>query len=174
MLSLLLLVRPEHLSQFFVSLCPHHISPNSTLHCMLPVQPSQCNIKNLACTNVILIFHFEFWLWLWAVHGGYGWGSPTPRRRSNCQTKKLKSGYGPHWGPGTETNWPTYRRSQYNLKLNLSHCIANYRPVLSSERAPYMKNKESNCHSNKCNVWSPAPKGAGNQDELTDWPSVVN
>jgi hypothetical protein len=33
------------------------------------------------------------------VHGGYGWGSPTPRRLSNCQTKKLKSGYGLHWGP---------------------------------------------------------------------------
>jgi hypothetical protein len=40
------------------------------------------------------------WLWLdfvfgldHPVHGGYGWGSPRPRRRSNCQTKKLKSGY---------------------------------------------------------------------------------
>jgi hypothetical protein len=32
------------------------------------------------------------------VHGGYGWESPTPRKRSNRQTKKLKSGYGPHHG----------------------------------------------------------------------------
>jgi hypothetical protein len=80
--------------------------------------------------------------------------SPTLRRRSNCQTKKLKSGYEPNWGPGTKTNWPTDSRSQCNLKLNLRHCTANYRPVLSSERVPYMKNKESNCHSNKCNICS--------------------
>jgi hypothetical protein len=59
------------------------------------------------------------------------------------------------WGPGTK-------------KLNLRHCIANYRPVLSSERAPCMKNKESNCHSNKCNIWSFAPKWARHQDELAD------
>jgi hypothetical protein len=44
-------------------------------------------------------------------------------------------------GPGTKTNWPTDRRSQYNLNSNLRHCIANYRPFLSSEKAPYMKNK---------------------------------
>jgi hypothetical protein len=58
------------------------------------------------------------------------------------------------------------------LKLNLRHCTANYRPVLSSERVPYMKNKESNCHSKKCNIWSPAPKGAQHQHELADWPLV--
>jgi hypothetical protein len=98
----------------------------------------------------------------------YGRGSPTLRGRSNCQTKKLKSGYGPHWGLGTKTNSPTDRRSQCNLKLNLCHCTANYRPVLSSERAPYMKNKESNCHSNKYNIWSLAPKGARHQDEMAD------
>jgi hypothetical protein len=37
------------------------------------------------------------------------------------------------WAP---TNWPTDRRSQYNLTLNLHHCTANYRPVLLSKRAP--------------------------------------
>jgi hypothetical protein len=31
-----------------------------------------------------------------------------------------------------------------------------------------MKNKESNCHSDKYNIWSLAPKGAGHQDELAD------
>jgi hypothetical protein len=107
------------------------------------------------------------------VHGRYGWGSPTPRRRSNCQTKKLKFGYGPQCGPGTKTNWPTDRRSQCNLKLNLRYCTENYRPVLSSDRVPYMKNEESNFHSNKCNIWSLAPKGARHQDELADWQSVV-
>jgi hypothetical protein len=71
-------------------------------------------------------------------------------------------------GPGTKTNWPSDRRSQCNLKLNLRHCTANHRPVLSSERTPYMKNKESNCHSNKCNSWLPAPRGARHQDELAD------
>jgi hypothetical protein len=91
----------------------------------------------------------------------------------NCQTKKLKSVYGPYWGPGTKTNWPTDCRLQCNLKLNLRHCIANYRPVLSSERAPYMKNKESNRHSKKCNIRSPTPKEARHQDELVDWLSVV-
>jgi hypothetical protein len=45
--------------------------------------------------------------------------------------------------------------------------------VLSSERALCMKNKESNCHSNKCNIRSLAPEGARHQDVLADWPSVV-
>jgi hypothetical protein len=126
-------------------------------------------LKISPCTNVTLTFDFDFEL-DHPVHWGYGWGSPTPRRRSKCQTKKLKSGYG---GPSTKTNWLTDRRSQCNFKLNLRHCTANYRPILSSERVPYMKNKESNCHSNKCNIWSLAPKGARRQDELADWPSVV-
>jgi hypothetical protein len=81
-----------------------------------------------------------------------GWITLFMGDMGNCQTKKLKSGYKPHWGPGTKTNWPTDRRSQCNLKLNSRHCTANYRPVLSSDRAPYMKNKESNCHSNKYNI----------------------
>jgi hypothetical protein len=38
-------------------------------------------------------------------------------------------------------------------------CTANYRPVLSSERAPYMK-KERNCHSKKFKIWSSVAKGA--------------
>jgi hypothetical protein len=97
------------------------------------------------------------------VHGGYGWGSPTLKRTN----KEIKI-----WS-GTKTNWPTDHRSQCNFKLNLHHCTADYRSTLSSERMPYMKNKESNCHSNKCNIWSLAPKGARHQDELADWPSVV-
>jgi hypothetical protein len=127
-------------------------------------------LKISPSTNVTLTFDFGL---DHPVLGGYGWGSPTPRRRSNCQPKKLKSGYGPHWRPGTKTNWPTDRRSQCNLKSNLCRCTANYRPVLSSERTPYMENKESNCHSNKDNIWSLAPKGARHQDELADWLSVV-
>jgi hypothetical protein len=114
------------------------------------------------CTNATLTFDFDFGL-DHPVHGGYGWGSPTPRRRNNCQTKKI----------GTKTNWPTDCRSHCNLKLNLCHCTANYEPVLSSERAPYMKNKGSKCHSNKCIIWSLAPKGARHQDELSDWLSVL-
>jgi hypothetical protein len=121
----------------------------------------------LPCINVTLTFHFDFGL-DHCVHWRYA-----PRRWSNCQRKKLKSGYVPHWGPGTKTNWPTDHRWQCNLKLNLRHCTANYRPILSSEWAPYMKNKESNCQLNKCNIWSPAPRGARHQDELAEWPSVV-
>jgi hypothetical protein len=111
------------------------------------------------CTNVTLTFNFDNGL-DHLVHGGYGWGSPTP-------------GYEPHWRPCTNTNWSTDRRSQCDLKLSLRYCTANYRPVLSSERAPYMRNKESNSHSNKCNIWSLAPKGARHQHELADWPSVI-
>jgi hypothetical protein len=118
-------------------------------------------IKISPCTNVILTSDFDIGL-DHSVHGAYWWGSPTLRRRSYYQTKKLN----------TKTNWPTDRRSQCNLKLNLRHCTANYRPVFSSERALYMKNKECNCHSNKCNIWSLAPKGARHQDEI-DWQSVV-
>jgi hypothetical protein len=74
---------------------------------------------------------------------------------------------------GTKTNWPTDYRSQWNLKLNLRHCTANCRPILSSERAPYVKNKESNCHSNKSNIWSRAPKRVRHQGELANWPPVI-
>jgi hypothetical protein len=126
----------EFVPKFHVALHAYHVAlPMVTLE----ISPG---------TNVTLTFNFDFGL-DHPLHGGYGWGSPTPRRRSNCQTNKLKSGYGPKWGTGTKTNWPTDRRSQCNLKLNLRHCTANYRPVLSSDRAPYMGNKESNCHSKR-------------------------
>jgi hypothetical protein len=48
----------------------------------------------------------------------------------------------------------------YVRKAERSSSQLNYRPVLSSERVPYMKKKESNCHRKKCNIWSLAPKGA--------------
>jgi hypothetical protein len=80
---------------------------------------------------------------------------PYIEKTKQLSNKEIKIGM----GSGIKTNWPTDRLSQCNLKLNLRHCIANYRHVLSSERAPYMKNKERNCHSNKCNTWSPAPRG---------------
>jgi hypothetical protein len=137
-----------------------------TLHASHAALP-MVTLKISPCTGMTLTFDFDFWL-DHLVHGGYGWGIPTPRRRSNCQTKKLKSGCGPHWGPGTKTNWPTDRRSQCNLKLNLRHCTANYRPVFPSERAPYMKNKESNCHSNKCTSGHLPQMG---QDTKTKWPT---
>jgi hypothetical protein len=105
-------------------------------HAALPI----VTLKISPCNSVTLTFDFDFGL-DHPVRGGYGWRSPTPRKRSKCQTKKLKSGHGSHLGPGTKTDWPTDRRSQCNLKLNLRHCTANYRPVLSSERAPCMKNK---------------------------------
>jgi hypothetical protein len=110
-------------------------------------------LKISPCTNGTLTSDFDIGL-DHPVHRGYGWGSSTLRRRSNFQT-----------------NWPTECRSQCNLKLH--HCTANYRPALSSERAPYMKNKESNCHSNKCDIWSFARKWTGHQDELADWTMVV-
>jgi hypothetical protein len=47
-------------------------------------------------------------------------------------------------------------------------CTANYRPVLSAERAPCMTGEESNCHSKKFEIWSFAQKGDRHQDELAD------
>jgi hypothetical protein len=103
-------------------------------HAALPM----ITLKISPYTNVTLTFDFNFGL-DHPVHGGYGWGSPIPRRKkSNCQTKKLKSGHGPHWGPGIKTNWPTDCQLQYNLKLKLCHCTAYYKPVLSSERMPHI------------------------------------
>jgi hypothetical protein len=95
----------------------------------------------LPCTNVTLTLG-----WITLFMGDMGEGA-LHREDEVTQTKKLKPGYVPHWGPGTKTNCPTDRLSQCEFKLNLRHCTANYRPALSSERAPYMKNKESNCHS---------------------------
>jgi hypothetical protein len=111
------------------------------------------------------VYNYYFWQGFeldHPVHGGYGWGSPTPRRQSNCQTKKIRSGVR-HQDELTDR-----RRSQCNFKLNLRHCTANYIPVLSSERAPYMKNKESNCHLNKLTSGHLLQKG---QDTKTNWPT---
>jgi hypothetical protein len=66
-------------------------------------------------------------------------GEETLHREDEANVKQR------NWGPGTKTNWPTDRRSQCNLKLKLRHGTVNYRPVLSSERGPYIKNKERNC-----------------------------
>jgi hypothetical protein len=71
----------ELITKFHVALHASHVA--------LPMITSQIS----PCTNVTLTSDFDIGL-DHPVHGGYGWGSPTPRRRSNCQTKKLKSGYG--------------------------------------------------------------------------------
>jgi hypothetical protein len=39
------------------------------------------------------------------------------KEESNCTLKKLKSGHLLQRGPDTKTNWPTERRSQYNLNI---------------------------------------------------------
>jgi hypothetical protein len=99
---------------------------------------SMVTLKILPYTNVTLVFYFDLGL-VHPVHGGYGWGSPTPRRKKVIvKQRKLKFGYVPHWVPRTKTNWPTDCRSQCNLTLNVHQCTANYRLVLWSERAPYI------------------------------------
>jgi hypothetical protein len=83
-------------------------------------------------------FTFEFDLGLdHPVHGDMGEGALRDEER-NCQKRKLKSAYGARHQD--KLNWPTDRWSQDN-NLNLCDCTSNYRPVLSSERAPYMKKK---------------------------------
>jgi hypothetical protein len=119
-------------------------------------------LKISSCANVTLTLG---WITLW---GDMGEEALHSEDEVTVKQRNQNLVMGPIY-----TNWPTDRRSQCNLNLNMCHCTANYRPVLSSERAPYIMDKESNCHSNKCNIWSPAPKGAGHQDELADWPSVV-
>jgi hypothetical protein len=64
-------------------------------------------------TNVTFTFDFDFGL-DHPVHGGYGSGSPTPRRRSNCQTKKLKSGHRPHWGARYEEELADRPQASYS------------------------------------------------------------
>jgi hypothetical protein len=66
--------------------------------------------------------------------------------------------------------WPVAGIALLYFYLNLRHCTANYRPV-SSDRTPYMKKKENNCRSKKCNICSPVPKGARHQDDMADWPT---
>jgi hypothetical protein len=50
----------------------------------------------------------------------------------------------------------------------VNDCTANYRPILSSERASYMKKKENNCQTKKIKIWQCAPKEA---DTKTNWPT---
>jgi hypothetical protein len=50
----------------------------------------------------------------------------------------------------------------------MSDCTEDYRPVLSSERMPYMKEKESNCHTKTIKIWSWALKGL---DTEKIWPT---
>jgi hypothetical protein len=123
-------------------------------------------LKISPCTDVTLGCH--------PVQGGYGWGSPTPRRRSNCQTKKLKCGYGaPLGGPASRrTGRQTVGR---NVTWNWTCAIALQITDPSSRQKgrPTWKINKEICHSNKCNIWSLAPKGVIRKDELADWPSVV-
>jgi hypothetical protein len=79
----------------------------------------------------------------------------------------LRVGTGREW-PDIKTNWPTDRRSQCNFKLNLLHCTANYRPVLSSEREPNMKNKKVIVTPINVTSGHLLQNWARHQDELTD------
>jgi hypothetical protein len=121
---------------------------------------SMVTLKISSCTNMTLTLG---WITLFKEDMGEG----APHREDKVTIKqKIKIWL---WAPlgAQHQDELADRRSQCNLKLNLRHCTANYTPILSSERAPYIKNKKSNCHSNKCNIWSLAPKGARRTDRLT-------
>jgi hypothetical protein len=77
-------------------------------------------------------------------------------------------GHGLHRGPDTKTSWPTNRRSQYNLNLNLRDCTANSRPVLSSEKAPYMKTKKVVVTQRNVKSGHLPQRG---RDTKTNWPT---
>jgi hypothetical protein len=75
-------------------------------------------------------------------------------------------------GQDTKTIWRTYSRSYCDFYFDFStstrHSTANCRPVISLEREPYMKNKQSNCHSNNCNIYHLLQKG---EDTKTNCPT---
>jgi hypothetical protein len=57
--------------------------------------------------------------------------------------------------------------------LPVSVCNENYRPVLSSEKAHYMR-KYVTVRKNKIlNLVMGPERGARHQDELADWPSIA-
>jgi hypothetical protein len=98
--------------------------------------------------------------------GDVGEGTLLPRKKKVIvKQRKLKSGHGPHWGPSTKMNWPRDHWSQYNL--NLHHCTANYTPILSTERVPYMKKKVI---VTRRNVTSDHLLQKGH-DSKTNWPT---
>jgi hypothetical protein len=133
-------------------------------HAAFPV----ATLKISPYINVTLTFDFDFGL-DHPVHGGYVCVRTTLKRKTVIvKQRKLKSGHGHHWGAGTKTNWLTDRRSQFNLNWNLRHCTANYRPVLSSERAPYMKRKKVIVTQRNVTSSHPLQKGHGTK---TNWPT---
>jgi hypothetical protein len=114
---------------------------------------------------------FDFLLW---AEPPSSWGiwvrAPYTKMKENyCQAKKIKIW---SWAPqrvDIKTNWPPDWQSQYYL--NFRHCTANYRPVLSSERAPYMKKEERNCLTKKIKIWSWASQRASTP-KRTVWQTV--
>jgi hypothetical protein len=128
--------------------------PNSTLHCMLPMQPPMVTLKILPYTNVTLTFDFDFGL-DHPVHGGYGWGSPIPRRRSNCQTKKLKSG---HVSCNITWNWNCI------IALHITDC------PLIREGAPHQQTRKCLIiiKERRGKIDCGSQKGARQQDRLAD------
>jgi hypothetical protein len=57
----------------------------------------------------------------------------------------------------------------------VSDCTVSYRPVLSSERAPYRKNNTAIATRERIKIQSGhgPQKGARYQDEMVDWPSAI-
>jgi hypothetical protein len=102
-----------------------------------------------------------------SLHIGHPWmwsseAENIKKEESNCQTKKIKI-----WSRAPR---PTSCWLQYNM--NFRDCTANYRPVLSSERAPYMKKKEI-VTQRTVKSGHLLQSGAQHQDEPADWPSVA-
>jgi hypothetical protein len=98
-------------------------------------------------------------------------GHPTstnPQLSKNNQIEK-----GENWSRVPDeclTPRRTGRQSQYNLTLNLLHCTANYRPVLSSKRALQDNKPElSKETQGKRKIGRGSQMGAWHQDGLADW-----
>jgi hypothetical protein len=101
----------------------------------------------------------------WAVGGG------AVPRGYNCAPPRYK-GIQTRWsGPPVSGGGGPDERVNYDngscATRNIESCFTNYRPVLSSERAPYKKKKKVNLKHKKIKIWSwalggcPTPRQTG-------------
>jgi hypothetical protein len=84
--------------------------------------------------------NFDFWLWLRAV-SPCSWGIWV-REPYTDKKETVKQRHENWYGALHQDELADRPLVAYNLSLNLHHCTANYRQVLSSEREP---NTNTNC-----------------------------
>jgi hypothetical protein len=108
-------------------------------------------------------------IWIWVLRDCNQWlialqisdpssrqrGHPTWRRKNVIvEQRKLKSGHGLQRGPDSKANWPTDRRSQYILNLNLNlTCIIQWPPLWSSDQSSWLQIQRSGFVSRRYQIF---------------------